>query len=569
MTKLVDHLGRPLTVTKKALQQEVARPGLTGVRQAWSAETATAGLTPDKLAAILRQADQGDMDAFLTLAEEMEERDPHYGAVLQTRKLAVIGLDRKLTWSKKDEGHAQADAILEACEDLISEPAFEDLLFHQLDALAKGYAVSEIAWNTAGVWRPSSYLERDPRWFKWDRETGRELRLKEPAAPDGEPLAPAKFVVHRATRKSGLPARAGLARLVAFSFVCKLYGMKDWMAYAEIFGIPLRLGRYDGSASADDVNVLKRAVFGLGSDAAAVIPKSMDIEFPDLGAATGGAELFASLIHFLDNQVSKAVLGQSGTTDMQSGGGYAQATVLDEVRGDLTKADGKSLAATVTRDVLAPFIAFNYGATAPVPFVELVVDEPEDMDALSSTLERLVPLGLRVGQSEIRKKLKLSEPSDDEEVLTPPGASSEGEAEDKPAKLRGRKGTVIIDDPAGPGPGPGPGREGEDDDRGDPPPAERRALARAGGLADARARREAIDADLDALTLASLDGWERTFGAEAQAVVDVIRAAGGFDQALGQLDALAKDLSAPGPARSLARAMFLAAATGEEATRDA
>lgn len=552
MTTLVDHLGRPITVTKKALQQEVARPGLTGVRQAWSAETATAGLTPDRLAAMLRQADQGDMDAFLTLAEEMEERDPHYGAVLQTRKLAVIGLDRKLTWSKKDEGHGQADAILEACEDLISEPAFEDLLFHQLDALAKGYAVSEIAWNLSSVWRPASYLERDPRWFKWDRETGRELRLKEPAEPDGAQLQPAKFVVHRATRKSGLPARAGLARLVAFSFVCKLYAQKDWMAYAEIFGIPLRLGRYDGSAQPDDVEVLKRAVFGLGSDAAAVIPKSMDIEFPDLGAATGGAELFLTLTKFLDNQVSKAVLGQSGTTDMQSGGGYAQAAVLDEVRGDLTKADGKSLAATITRDVLAPFVAFNFGATAPVPALELVVDEPEDMEALSTALERLVPLGLRVDQSEIRKKLKLSEPAEAAEVLTPPGSAA------KPAA------TQPAQEPP-PAETPPATPEAVDD----PPPADRRALARAGGLADARSRREAIDADLDDLTLASLDGWERTFGAEAQAVVSVIREAGGFDQALTKLDELAKDLAAPAAARSLARAMFLAAATGEEATRDA
>lgn len=551
MTTLVDHLGRPMTIAKKALQEEVARPGLTGVRQAWSPETAVAGLTPDRLAAMLRQADQGDMDAFLTLAEEMEERDPHYGAVLQTRKLAVIGLDRKLTWSKKDEGHAQADAILEACEDLISEPAFEDLLLHQLDALAKGYAVSEIAWETAGVWRPKAYLERDPRWFRWDKETGREVRLKDPAAPDGLPLQPAKFVVHRATRKSGLPARAGLARLVAFSFVCKLYALKDWMAYAEIFGIPLRLGRYDGSASSDDVEVLKRAVFGLGSDAAAVIPKSMEIEFPELGAATGGAELFANLIHFLDNQVSKAVLGQSGTTDMQSGGGYAQAAVLDEVRGDLTKADGRSLAATATLGVLAPFVAFNFGPGAPTPALELVVDEPEDMEALSTALERLVPLGLRVGQSEIRKKLKLSEPAEADEVLTPP-ASSQATAP-----------------PASPPPGangqPAPAANDEVDD-GDPPPA-RRALARTGGLADARARREAIDADLDELTLHSLEGWERTFGVEAEAVVNVIRNAGSFSEATALLDALARDLSAPAAARSLARAMFQAAAIGEEAGR--
>lgn len=544
---ILDHLGRPMTVNKKILAEEVAKPGLTGVRQAWSADNAVSGLTPDRLSAILRQADQGDMDAFLTLAEEMEERDPHYGAVLQTRKLAVLGLDRKLTWSKKAEDDRRADTIMEACEDLIAAPAFEELLFHQLDAIAKGYAVSEILWDTSSAWTPSVYEERDPRWFRWDRETGRQLRLKEPGAIDGVPLPPFKFAVHLASRKSGLPARGGLARLVAFSFVCKLYGLKDWMAYAEIFGIPLRLGRYDGSASPDDVDVLKRAVFGLGSDAAAVIPKSMEIEFPDLGQAAGGAELFQMLADFLDNQVSKAVLGQSGTTDMQSGGGYAQSKVLNEVRGDLTKADGRSLAVTVTRDVLTPYVRFNHGQDAPVPALELVVDEPEDMEALSTALERLVPLGLRVGQSEIRKKLKLSEPATDDELLTPPRP-----AEPAPASPRATD-------------------EAENDDQvveGDgPPSSQRQALARANDLAAARARREAIDADLDALTLSAMDGWERTFGAEAQAVVAVIREAGSFEAARAGLDELARDLAAPAAARSLARAMFLAAATGEEASR--
>lgn len=556
MVPLLDHLGQPMKAAKKILTDEVARPGMTGVRQAWSAESAVAGLTPDRLTAIMRAADQGDMDAFLTLAEEMEERDPHYASVLQTRKLAVTGLERKLTWSPGQEDHAKAEEILEACGELINAPAFEDLLHHQLDAIAKGYAATEIIWDTAKLWKPARYEWRDPRWFQWDRETGRVLKLREPGAIDGEFLPSYKFAVHLASRKSGLPARGGLARVVAFSFVCKLYGVKDWMAFAEIFGIPLRLGRYDGSASPADVEVLKRAVFGLGSDAAAVIPKSMDIEFPELGKATGGAELFMALVGFLDNQVSKAVLGQSGTTDMQSGGGYAQSKVLDGVRDDLTKADAKGLSATVTRFVLAPFVGFNWGHEAPVPGFELVVDEPEDMEALSTALERLVPLGLRVGQAEIRKKLKLSEPEDDAELLTPPKAAA------ATAPPIGARPPANEDDPAAdPDVTEAQRRASLARNRG------RSALAREGGLDGARRRREAIDADLDDLTLQGLDEWERSFGPEAEVVTAIIQAAGSFEAARAGLDALARDLAAPAGARSLARAMFLAAATGEEAGR--
>ncbi|MFN3582605.1 DUF935 domain-containing protein [Phenylobacterium sp.] len=535
MAQLLDHRGQPIKVNRKALAEEVARPSLTGVRQAWDPASAVAGLTPERLDAILRQANQGDLHAFLTLAEEMEERDPHYGSVLQTRKLAVLGLERKLTWSKGKEDDPRAAEIQEACEDLLQADEMDDLVGHLLDAIAKGYAAPEICWSTAGQWRPERYEWRDPRHFEFDRETGRELRLKEAGAVGGLPLEPYKFAVHIASRKSGLPARGGLARLVAFSFVCKLYGLKDWMAYAEIFGIPLRLGRYDGSASPDDVAVLKRAVFGLGSDAAAVLPKSMDIEFPELGKATGGAELFQALVTWIDNQVSKAVLGQTGTTDMQSGGGFAQSKVLNEVRADLTKADAKGVGGAITRAVLTPFVLFNWGPDAPVPRAELVIEEPEDVQVLGEALERLVPLGLRVGQAEIRKKLRLSEPAQDEEILAPPAeaaaAATEAPADGEDADRRGL------------------GRNGS-----------RPALARQAGAGG-------VDDELDEIQQLEFGEWRRTFGPEAARVVDLVRGAGSFDEIVQGLETMAGDLAAPEAARSLARAMFQAAVLGDGRAR--
>ncbi len=533
MPQLLGPDGRPIA-SKQVLSQEIARPGLTGVRQAWPTDTMVKGLTPDRLDAIMRQADNGDMDAFLTLAEEMEERDPHYGSVLQTRKLAVLGLDRKLTWAEGLEKHPQADEIMAACQTIIAAPAFESLLLHMLDAIAKGYAAPEILWDTSGnMWRPVAYEWRDPRWFQFDRETGRELRLKEPGAIDGVALPPYKFAVHLAGRKSGLAARGGLARLVAFSFVCKLYGLKDWMAYAEIFGIPLRLGRYDASASPDDVAVLKRAVFGLGSDAAAVFPKSMDIEFPNLGGATGGAELFHTLVTFFDNAVSKAVLGQSGTTDMQKGGGYAQSQTLNEVRGDLTKADARTTGQSVTASVLVPFVAANWGPDAPVPTCELVVDEPEDVAALSAALDKLVPLGLKVRQTEVRRKLKLSEPEDTDDLLTPP----------RPAATAAPADAAAQPDPAAK---PAPSK----------PALARIAQPGPGGMPPA-------EHDLSEIQLEELAGWERTFGPEAEQVMAIVRDAQSFDEIRAGLERLAGDLSSPAIARSLARAMFKAAAIGQ------
>src|SRR3546814_4866996 len=91
------------------------------------------------------------------------------------------------------------------------------------------------------------------------------------------PLDPFKYIYTEIKAKSGLPIRSGLARPVSWAWMFKNYGVKDWVSFAETYGMPLRLGKYDGNATAEDRKVLLRAVREIGSDAAGLIPKSMDI----------------------------------------------------------------------------------------------------------------------------------------------------------------------------------------------------------------------------------------------------------------------------------------------------
>src|SRR5260370_20626227 len=83
--------GRAVAVER--LREEQAGPTIAGVRNIYSISHPAAGLTPEKLAGLLRQAEFGDPFLYLELAEEMEEKDLHYLAVLSTRKQAVAQLD--------------------------------------------------------------------------------------------------------------------------------------------------------------------------------------------------------------------------------------------------------------------------------------------------------------------------------------------------------------------------------------------------------------------------------------------------------------------------------------------
>lgn len=414
---ILDHRGNP--VDTGLLTEEVAGAQAI-VRDVWT-DTVAHSLTPEKLAWIIQAAKEGDTDAFLTLAEDMEEREPHYGSVLSTRKLAIQGLDIGVeAASDEKRDHELADAV----RDMVRSPEMEVLVESLLDGLGKGFAVCEIMWKRdSRAWVPEDYRWRDPRWFVIDIEQGEKIRLR--STEDmikGEDLAAYKFIVHRPQLKKGLTIASGLARMAAVSFMCKSYVVRDWMRFMQNYGLPFRIGRYDRNASDSDVKVLKRAVAMIGSDAAAIIPEGMRIEFvKDQGGSTGGDATFERMAKFFDAQLSKRVLGQTMTAD--DGSSKAQAQVHDGVRDDIMRADANKLAATINRDLVKPFIDLNYGIQKNYPRVKFIIEDKADIQVISEALGKLVPLGLRVEQTEVRGILGLRDPDDDAEVLqyAPPG----------------------------------------------------------------------------------------------------------------------------------------------------
>lgn len=395
--------GQPIQLD--VLTEEISAPASTGIRQIWHGSAAN-NLTPQRLAGILTAAANGDAHQYLTLAEEMEERDAHYASVLGTRKLAVTGLDVIVESATDDkEDIRRADMLRE----VIDSPEFGEMCQHQVDALGKGYAVSEIIWDRSGKeWMPQ-YEDRDPRWFTFDRVTGRELRmLDDQNSFEGLPLAPYKFIVHRPRIRSGLPIRGGLARLAAPSYMCKAWAWKDWMAFADIFGLPMRVGRYGPNASQGDIDKLIAAIANLGSDAAAAVPDSVRIEFQQAAQVGGAGDFFDKLVTFWDKQVSKGVIGQTMTAD--DGASLSQARVHNDVRIDLLEHDAKTLANTLQRHLVEPFFKLNFGIDRGLPKIRIPVPEPDRTAVLVDALAKLVPVGLEVEQSVARDMLGFPDP---------------------------------------------------------------------------------------------------------------------------------------------------------------
>lgn len=370
------------------------------------------GLNPRKLARIFKDANDGDVRSQMELFEEIEGKDAHLFSQLQTRKLAVTGLEWEIQpFSDDDKDKEIADFVeneLKQIED------FESIMTDMLDAIGKGISVMEIVWkiedNKVRV-KDIEYVH--PKKLLWDYMTD-EMKICTLECPEGLALPPNKFIVHRYKARSGHPSQAGVLRVIAWMYMFKNFDIKDWVAFCEVFGTPLRLGKYNPSASDDDKKALAKALYDIGVDAAGIIPEGTEIEFIECNK-TSSIEVYEKFARYCDEQISKAILGQTLTSD-SGGGSYAQSKTHNEVRMDLTKADARALASTIRKGLIKPLVEFNFGS-AKAPYLVFNVEEEEDLNLTADIYKKLNEMGLEIPKVHIYKKFGIPEPEEGEDVL--------------------------------------------------------------------------------------------------------------------------------------------------------
>lgn len=415
ISTLLDQYGNPIEYD--VLDQEVASPSLGGLRSVLSSHPSI-NIDPYKLTRILRDAENGNADAYFDLCEDMEEKYLHYLGVLGTRKNQVSQLEISVNAASDEKIH-QAHANL--IRDWLNRDTLQSEVFDILDALGKGISYTEIIWDTSKPqWLPKQLLSRDPKWFTFDEIDGRTPLLKNESGL-GQKLQPYKFIVHEHKGKSGLPIRGGLGRAVSWAYLFQNMSIKDWVIFAEVYGMPVRIGKYGQTATPQDKNTLLNAVTSIGIDAAAIIPESMQIEFAN-AIANGNAAVYKELAQYLDQQVSKAVLGQTATTDAVAGGlGGSQGNVHNDVRQDIQNADANLLASTLNRDLVRAIIDFNFGQPADGKYPLIKIGQADRLTAeQASWIEKFVPMGLKISQSVVRDKMGFEDPGEVEELLFSP-----------------------------------------------------------------------------------------------------------------------------------------------------
>jgi len=408
----------------KPRSTERPKPGalLTRRKEDSARDYPGAGLTPSGLTSVLREADEGSLGTAMQLFEEMEEKDAHLFAVANTRRLALTGLPWEIV-SAADvhpaDDRRRADEAADYCREVVtSVDALDEVLQHLSLALGRNVAVAEIVWDVAGgAMRPVDVVPVAFTRLAFDALS--RLRILTESQPrDGIEPPPNKFVVHAPHSVSGYPQRGGLLRVTAMVYLAKSLTLKDWLIFAEIFGMPVRVARYDPSATTEEKRELLAMLESLGSNATGVFSRAVDLQLVEANRGTTGPP-YERLVEYLNREMSKAWLGQTLTTDVAGQRGtFAASAVHEQVRRDVLADDARKEGRTLRRDLLAPIVRLRFGSDVPVPFFRRRfrrdTSAKELADALDVAINRL---GARVPSGWAHEALGIPRAGDGEEPL--------------------------------------------------------------------------------------------------------------------------------------------------------
>lgn len=146
----------------------------------------------------------------------------------------------------------------------------------------------------------------------------------------------------------------GLLVKAAPIVIWKKNAMGAWAEYTEVFGSPMRIGKTDARDAASRKNMIDMFE-NAGSAPWMVIDKDDEVEFAQV-SRTDAYQVYDKLVERSNSELSKLILGQTGTTDEKTYSGSA------EIHADVSEEfahNDESLVCSVIKDKLFPVMNFH------------------------------------------------------------------------------------------------------------------------------------------------------------------------------------------------------------------
>jgi len=339
------------------------------------------------------KAEGRDIDVYEGLLH-----DAHVGAVVDS----LIDGVKSLEW-EVDRGRAQSRHAKNV------KDWFEDFDMHSfaegvVGARLFGYQPFEILWKYLGnLLLPYEAIAKPQKWFRYDPE-GRLRFVSRDNPSEGELLDmyPRKFLVPRYKATYNNPYGTGVLSRVFWPILFKKGGLKFWITFTERFGMPHVWIKVPVSATTAEREAMLAMGKAMIQDGVSVTNDTDNLSLVESKGTSASTDLYLSMLNFQNDEISKAVKGETLTTQLSSGGGSFAASKTHE---NVSQTGINSITRLVTRSInqlVQWYMEVNVSESVTVPVIAPY--EEDDVDTALGERDNKLSTSLQTSGLRFTKK---------------------------------------------------------------------------------------------------------------------------------------------------------------------
>ncbi|MFA5121897.1 DUF935 family protein [Zavarzinia sp.] len=360
------------------------------------------GAGPAEISAAMKGALHGDQDSFGDLCAMFDRyllTEARLRSVYEKRRRKIVNRPWQVLPSADDpRGDEAADF---AHRTLDAVPRFSRKVLYALTAaIGYGFQAVELDGHYDGQRLVLDSGRAVPAWALRHPQTAAGVvdndNWEFKGELDWQPVPRGKLLVWELD-EGGSYVTGGLMFPALWVACFKNFTIKDWISFLEVYGVPLRLAKYPANydINSPEIEVLARAVIDIASDAGAIIPADMSIEFvKDMLA--GSSEAFQTMCAYLDESLAELFLGGTLTTSAGEKGARSLGEVHQEETNEIVDWDARDLAEVLSDNLLKPLVIGAFGERPGYPQFTFDLTRIADLTKRSvidtALLDRGVPM---------------------------------------------------------------------------------------------------------------------------------------------------------------------------------
>jgi len=343
--------------------------------------------------------------------------DSHLESVWSVRCAATSGAEWFMAAAEDGGSREQeaADAFAEELKDMDIPRIIEEMM----DAVAYGYSPLEVLWAAKeGHWGIGNIVGKPPQWFEFDQNNNLVLKT---GILGTEELPENRFLLVQHRPSYANPYGVKVFSKCFWPVTFKKNGFRWWTVFVEKYGGAFMYGKYPANAGEAFKNELLSALEKMVADAVAIAPEGSEITITTAADKSGSSGVHQSYITMANQEISKAVLGQTLTTEIGDNGSFAAAAAHNLVREDIASADRRRISAAFNR-LAAVYTFYNFGPEVAPPLFQFVKDEDLQSDRADRDV-KLHQIGWRPNKTYISREYSI--PEEDFELTEEPSGGEE------------------------------------------------------------------------------------------------------------------------------------------------